>query len=74
MSTATSTVQEWLGSGTVARLAGLDSWMVGRLVERGLITPRARCGRYSLWTRADLPRIREAAEHCGYLPRADVPA
>ena len=54
--------------GDAARLLGCRPWQLRRLVDRGLIDPPDRLGgRYRVYYRSDLPRLRQALAKAGYL-------
>jgi len=59
--------------GAVAAELNIESWRVRRLADRGLCPQPRRLGRYRVFSRSDIPAIREAADRAGYLNRADRP-
>jgi hypothetical protein len=52
----------------VARVLGVEPWMVARLYQRGLVDEPPRCGNSRVLTPSDLPALRSALEQAGYLP------
>jgi DNA-binding transcriptional MerR regulator len=53
--------------GDVARHFGIQSWMVRRLFERGILPEPERVGSYRVFREGDLPAIGEALRTHDYL-------
>jgi hypothetical protein len=70
MKTATS--ERLLTTGQVAKVLGIDSWQVTRLIKRHLAVEPVRLGRHRAFTAADLPALRRAAVVAGYLDPDDA--
>jgi hypothetical protein len=52
----------------VARLLGVEPWMIHSLLRRGLADPPAKLGPTFAWSPADVERLRCALVEEGYLP------
>jgi hypothetical protein len=65
--TAATATDRLLTTGEVAKRLGLDAWQVTRLIDRGLIAPPPKFGRYYVFSPGDLPQLRAAAVGAGYL-------
>ena len=63
---------ETLTAGQVADITGVQLWRLHRLIARGLIAEPRRIGHFRVFSRAELPAIRQAAEQAGYM-RVPVP-
>lgn len=62
-----TTPPEYMTISEAAEVVGIREWQLGRLYERGLLSPPRKFGRYRLVRPDDLPAIIEAARVAGYL-------